>query len=299
MARGSARILDDDEEQDLKAFMLEACGIDSSDFFEDERVLTRENFEKNFIFLRKMVDNRSFRRAPYFVIGYLILVIGAYMPESLRYDILYESSWEHEQKQVRWLDRIDELERKIYLRDFTEKIYIHEAGQKLHPIRLIYFNGDRELYIKNSSDVVVGINQFNEFCKSGKIYGVKHILLQGWGLKKIPEKIFELKDLESLALEHNQLAHIPDEIINLKSLKMLFLNYNEFTDFPESLLQLPSLEFLSLSNNYISSLPESIKNFKSLKDFYIRSNNIKEIPPFLNRTKFKIVFQYPGGWTNS
>ena len=50
MSRGSGRILDDDEELDLATFMLDACGVDYGKFFEDERILTRENLEKNFRF---------------------------------------------------------------------------------------------------------------------------------------------------------------------------------------------------------------------------------------------------------
>ena len=47
MARIDVDILDDDDEADAAGFMLEACGIDSRDFYRNERVLTRENFEKN------------------------------------------------------------------------------------------------------------------------------------------------------------------------------------------------------------------------------------------------------------
>ena len=32
MARGSVDILDDDEEADIAAYMLEACGLESKDF---------------------------------------------------------------------------------------------------------------------------------------------------------------------------------------------------------------------------------------------------------------------------
>ncbi len=55
MARSSAQILDDGEEIDLASFMLDACGIDYTDFYMDERILTRDNFETNFKFLRKMI----------------------------------------------------------------------------------------------------------------------------------------------------------------------------------------------------------------------------------------------------
>ncbi len=53
MGRSSFGILDDDEEADIAGFMLEVCGIDSPDFYRNERVLTRENFEKNSFLFNK------------------------------------------------------------------------------------------------------------------------------------------------------------------------------------------------------------------------------------------------------
>jgi len=111
MARGSAKILDDDEEIDTAYFMLRAIGLDYDEFCDDERILTRKNVEKNLHVLKKMVDNRSRRRAPYFALGYLILVSGALLPEDLRDEIIDAAGWEHEEGM--WLDKGFVAERKI------------------------------------------------------------------------------------------------------------------------------------------------------------------------------------------
>lgn len=288
MARGSAQILDDDEELDLISFMLDACGIDDGDFFEDERVLTRENLEKNLKFLMKMVESRSSRRAAYFVIGYLILITGSRMPDDLRYKILNNTKWEDEEN--RWLDENKKIERKIYLNDFHEKIRSHIPGKKLHPIKLIYLNGKNDLYIKNRINTIIGINEFKSACKTGMIYNVRHVIVQGWGLESIPKEIFRIKDLETLGLEFNCLKEIPDDISNLFSLKILFLSYNNFKDFPKAITKLPILTTLSLNNNYISTLPEYINQLKSLKTLYIRKNKITRIPTYLNE-KLRIIYQ--------
>lgn len=103
MARGGAQILDDDEEIDLADFMLEACGIDYSDFFFDKRVLTREIYENCMDPLLKLFENRSFRRSSYFVIGYFFLITGARMPFGLKEDILESTSFESERGY--WLDK--------------------------------------------------------------------------------------------------------------------------------------------------------------------------------------------------
>lgn len=290
MARGSARILDDDEEIDLATFMLDACGIDYSDFFEDEKILTRENLEKNYKFLRKMTDTRYSRRAPYFVLGYFILITGARMPEVFRQEILDATRWEYEEG--RWFDKGAELERKIYLNDFREKIRKHVPGKKLHPIRLIYLNGKNDLYTKNREHTIIGLKELQEVRETGRIHNVKHVLLQGWGLKTIPGIIFDMKGLESLCLEYNQLDQIPEDISDLASLKIICLSYNYFEDFPESITKLPLLEVVSLNNNYRSILPESINMLKSLKMLYIRKNNINKIPAYLGTEKFKIFYKY-------
>ena len=59
MGRMSVHILDDDREADSAAYMLEACGVEPDDFYDNERVITRENLEKNYKFLVKMVDVRQ------------------------------------------------------------------------------------------------------------------------------------------------------------------------------------------------------------------------------------------------
>ena len=212
MARGGAQILDDDDESDMAAFMLEACGINSSDFYSNKRVLTRDIFENNMDFLLKMFETRSFRRAPYFVIGYFFLITGARMPLGLKEDILEATSFEPERGY--WLDKEFEREREIYINDFREKIQAQTYGLKLHTMGYRNFYGD-------FSKVAAGIHQFRDFCQSGKIYEIKHVNLDGWGLKSIPQEVFDLDKLESLSLEHNYLTGIPKEISRLKSLKYL------------------------------------------------------------------------------
>lgn len=47
MTRAGIEILEDDDEADTATFMLNACGLESNDFFFHERNFTKENFEKN------------------------------------------------------------------------------------------------------------------------------------------------------------------------------------------------------------------------------------------------------------
>jgi hypothetical protein len=84
MARNGVGTLNDDEEADIASYMLNACRLELHEFRLNERILTRENFEKNYKILAKMAETRDFRRAPYLVLGYFALLTGGNIPERIR-----------------------------------------------------------------------------------------------------------------------------------------------------------------------------------------------------------------------
>lgn len=278
MTRSGVEILWDDEEADINGFMLEACGIDSTDFLFNERLLTRENFEKNYEIFAKMAENRGSRRASYFVIGYFALLTGAEIKEKLRKKILEIARWEHEEGY--WQDRDFALKRKIYLEDFSEKIRIHKAGTKLHPAIFKYSGKDF-----SESRVLIGVNNILGFYENKRNYDIEHVNLDGWNLTSIPHEIYEFQNLKSLSLEFNQISEIEDEIANLTTLKHLFLDYNQLRSIPESFGKLASLKSLSIVHNNIDRLPISIKKLKKLKHIYVRGTRINQAPKFLKASK--------------
>ena len=187
------------------------------------------------------------------------------------------TSFEHERGY--WLDKEFEREREIYINDFREKIQAQTYGLKLHTM------GYRNSY-GDFSKVVAGIHQFRDYCQSGKIYEVKHVNLDGWGLKSIPQEVFELDELKTLSFAHNYLTEIPKEISRLKSLRDLSLEYNQLNNLTERALEslgaLHSIEYLDFRHNYMTSLPESIgillKYFSSLKVLDLNFNSISTLP---------------------
>ncbi len=269
MARVSAEILDDDEEIDTESFMLDAVGLDYIDFLDDERILTRENVEKNFHILGKMVDSRTFRSAPYFVIGYFILITGAKMSEKLRNEILYAAKWEHEEGL--WFSKDFEALRKICLKDFREKIKNHKPNQLSHPIKLKnYSNLDQTKCLYSPDD-------FKSVLKSTRADKIRHIKLDGWSLNTIPDEIFNMNKLESLSMEFNNISDIPENITELHLLKYLNLQYNKITTLPDSISNIPSLEYLDLSYNSFNSIPKTIENMKSVQILGFDNNNISDL----------------------
>lgn len=275
MARLGPEVLESDEEMDLMEFYLNACGLDYSDILDDERILTAENFQPALNMIFQMHKNRSFRRMSYFVVGYLFLITGTNIPEDLRKDILEATKWEWEDGY--WGGEEFAMQRKLCIEDFQEKIRMHRAGIKLHPIRLEEFSN------MDLSKAVVGFKQLNETISKGGLDGIRHIKLDGWNLEEIPNPIFDLKQLETLSLQHNQIREIHRDIIKLSSLKWLDLSYNSFVDFPLAILSLESLKELLLDHNFIAEIPESIGKLEMVELLYLDNNLISTLPKSIGK----------------
>lgn len=262
MAKVTAEIMEGDDESDLESYFIKACDIDLRAYHKDRRILTREIFETSFDNIMEIVEKRAFYRETYLVLGYFILLTGAFLPEDLRAKIIDASKWEHEKGY--WDERLIR-ERKFYLKDLREKIRAHKPGVKLHLV-----------YLKNTNDEdftngVIGLDQFWDYVDSGKISSRKHINLDSCDLTAIPDPILKSNSLESLSLDYNKIEQIPKSIAKLSTLKRLYLNGNFLRTLPEEISDLSSLEILFLEENQLENLPTSIKNLKSLKIF-LRNN---------------------------
>ncbi len=259
MAKLTAGIMEGDEESDIEAFFVNACGLNLKDYHKDNRILTRKDFEDNFDKVMGVVEERSSRRETYIVLGYFILLTGSYLPDDLKSKIIDALKWEHEEGL--WDEKFIR-ERKFYLKDFRDKIHAHKPGVELHLVNL-----------KNTNDEdfnygVIGLDQFWDFVESGKISCKKHLNLDSCGLNAIPDPIFKLNSLESLSLDYNRIDHIPQSIEKLSSLKRLYLSGNFLKTLPEAISNLPTLEILFLDENQFENLPTTIKNLESLNIFF-------------------------------
>lgn len=76
-------------------------------------------------------------------------------------------------------------------------------------------------------------------------------------LKKIPDIIFELKNLEILKISCNEIENIPKYIYKLTNLKKLYIYRNKLNE----ILFLPNLEILDIAYNNFLKFPEIICNF--------------------------------------
>jgi len=117
-------------------------------------------------------------------------------------------------------------------------------------------------------------------------------------LKRFPEQIYELYNLQVLILDENQISDInlvPDKLNNLSylslknnkliefgipqkclyGLKELYLDFNQLIEFPEINNEDIELNTLSLTNNYIAHLPIEDLSLSRLVHFNLDSNPLK------------------------
>ena len=110
--------------------------------------------------------------------------------------------------------------------------------------------------------------------------------LSGKELTEIPPEIFQLSNLQILALFSNKITKIPNAIAALSNLQDLSLANNQITEIPDGLLShsrsetaaLPNLQWLDLSSNKITKIPDVIAALSNLQDLSLADNQITEIP---------------------
>jgi len=90
-------------------------------------------------------------------------------------------------------------------------------------------------------------------------------------IKKLPNTMANLANLEELDLGRNGIKYVPPEVVSLKKLKKLSLDFNEIHEIPSFVGNLENLKLLSIRSNGGVNLPESLKNLNGLK--VIMGNN--------------------------
>ena len=270
MGKFRADILAGDLEFDLAEWYLNECGLTLSDFFDNQKALTREAWEANQENIQYLLKMNHFRREAYLVYGYLTLRAGAALPAHLRAPILDAARWEHDKD--RWQG---DIERKFYLKDFREKVKNYRPGKPVHFVFLNYNTA-------SLTDGVVGLDDFWKEVKSGKIHERTHLNLATCNLETLPAPIINLKNLKTLALEHNELTALPTAIQRMTNLRAIYLEGNRFSEFPSVLADLPSLEYVNLKENEITRLSSEVCKCERLRMLVLSRNPLKSLPACLS-----------------
>lgn len=102
--------------------------------------------------------------------------------------------------------------------------------------------------------------------------------LSNYGLKEIPEEVFELKNLKKLILRNNKIKNIPAEIEKLNRLETLDLSGNNISLFYAKICSLKNLKTLNLNNNQLKNTPLQLTNLKKLRSIHLSNNRFRQIP---------------------
>ncbi|MDB5223158.1 MAG: GTPase [Chitinophagaceae bacterium] len=98
------------------------------------------------------------------------------------------------------------------------------------------------------------------------------------GLSEIPEKLRELKALESINISSNNLEKLPDWFQEFTELKVLDARSNKLKALFHGLGNLQNLISINVRNNQFDEIPYEIRELKNLIFISVDNNNIERIP---------------------
>jgi hypothetical protein len=107
---------------------------------------------------------------------------------------------------------------------------------------------------------------------------IRRLKLSFNNIKVVPDGLENLKSLQYIDFEHNQVVTISQNIGNIETLTELFLNNNKIKIVPNTLCKLHNLKELSIANNEINNIPPIFDDMKKLNYFNISGNQISIIP---------------------
>ena len=103
-------------------------------------------------------------------------------------------------------------------------------------------------------------------------------LFKMYDLKKLPENIGELQELEYINIALTAMESLPESIGELKKLKYLDASSTNITAVPESIGNCESLMFLDLHSTEITEIPDSVTKLKNLKSLDLGYTKITALP---------------------
>ncbi len=101
---------------------------------------------------------------------------------------------------------------------------------------------------------------------------------RGAGIRKLPEEIGMLTDVEEVELGDNNIESIPDSFWKLKKVEKLALQNNKIGEISENISELKEITHLDLTNNKLKSLPGSLSALERLESLHLGYNELSELP---------------------
>ena len=104
-------------------------------------------------------------------------------------------------------------------------------------------------------------------------------------LQNLPEKIVQLKYLETLLLSRNQLTDLPASLGRLANLKVLKADHNAIAQLGKGMKQFGRLEELDLSFNKLYTLPRETGSLNNLHHLNLEGNRFTTLPRAIRHLK--------------
>lgn len=128
---------------------------------------------------------------------------------------------------------------------------------------------------------------FGELTELGclRTLNIRHNKVKSSG---IPADLFNLDELTTLDLSHNNLKEVPEGLERAKTLLVLNLSYNHIDSIPNQLfMQLTDLLFLDLSSNNLETLPPQTRRLANLQTLILNHNplghfQLRQLPSLMN-----------------
>lgn len=98
-------------------------------------------------------------------------------------------------------------------------------------------------------------------------------------LRKIPPKVFEMRNLRNLDLGRNFIDSIPPEIGTLTKLERLDLRRNRLRTIPPEVGYLTNLKYVNFSRNPILELPDEMSALTNLEELVLWCTGVIAFPP--------------------
>ena len=118
--------------------------------------------------------------------------------------------------------------------------------------------------------------KMGQHVKSLCIFNKRHNRLPYSFFLNFIKGVFQLYQIQ--VLHFSLLAALPDELCNLKKLETLSLNNNQLRELPSTFGQLSALKTLSLSGNQLRALPSQLCSLRHLDVVDLSKNQIRSIP---------------------
>jgi Leucine-rich repeat (LRR) protein len=100
----------------------------------------------------------------------------------------------------------------------------------------------------------------------------------GYGLRRLPETLGDLRYLTRLSLNSNRLEELPSSIGELRQLEVLELYDNQLRELPASIGGLRALRTLQLRANQLHALPPELGGLKQLTRLFTADNPLEPVP---------------------